>query len=231
MRWISSKGCSDHWRAFLCHAVISRLRHRHWQTPGVPLPPEINSILATNPAAGFRALPESFDPTEPAPNKFTTMQRAAHSKPALRKQIFKVCLGAEKSFPRCTKQPQPKSSPAPNTPPQLATRTFAVGPMGLAKAFRPNRPLSVTSTAEMVPACSPGGLDLQPPSVFFKRPAQLVTGPTPRIGRFRKFTPGQPKRHPLLPPQKAPDRNSPDGSFPSSTNLHTRTPSPWIWMH
>lgn len=112
--------------------------------------------------------------------------------------------------------------------PTLATRTFAVGPMELAKALGRTGPVMVTNTAEMVAEClAKAGLDLQPPkSVFFKDPLSLllVRATPAELDALEKFLAHANQETASAPPTtKISNGKSSVSLFPSSTNLHART--------
>lgn len=193
------------------------------------LSPEIKTIFSTNHAAGFRALLESFDPTDLRPKRVQynaetgeLLARATETELKQFAGLFKTTLLPN----RTVEDVLAKSLDA--APQNLATRTFVVGPMELAKALGRTGPLTVTNTAEMVSAClAQAGVDLQPPrSVFFKDPLSLllVRATPEELDALEKFLARANQETTSAPTSvKAPDRNSPENPFPSSTNLHTRT--------
>ena len=192
------------------------------------LSPEIAAIVATNPAAGFRALLESFNPNDPRPKQVRYLAEHEEIYARATAADFEKFESALKVVPLPRKQVQLKSLSAPDAPPELATRTFVVGPMELAKALGRTGPLLVTNTAEMVAEfLAKAGLDLQPPkSVFFKDPLSLllVRATPAELDALEKFLAhANQETASAQPTTKISDSESSVSSFPSSTNLHART--------
>ena len=134
------------------------------------LAPEISSVLATNPAAGFRVLLESFDPTDPRPKQVhynpesrVIFARATEGDLDKLESVVKILLvtNSEVLF---------RSKSASSDPVDLSTRTFMVGPVEMARALGRVGPVQVTNAAAMVQELLiKAGVDLKPPkTVVFK---------------------------------------------------------------
>lgn len=132
------------------------------------LSPEINSILATNPAAGFRALLESFDPTDPRPKR---VQYNSVSGELLARatgadlQKFASVLKVSPATNSLVSQPISREA-------SLATRTFQAVPEAVAKAieaanpeFKPAAATNVTEGLRALLLTS--GVDLSPPKSLY----------------------------------------------------------------
>jgi len=141
------------------------------------LPPEINSILATNPAAGFRALLESFDPTDPRPKRVHYNSESGELQARATEADLKKFATALNVLPLPRNQIQFKSSANSNAPPALATRTFQVVPEAIAKAIeaaKPEfKPVTATNVTEGLRALFQStGADLSPPkSIYYNNRA------------------------------------------------------------
>lgn len=134
------------------------------------LAPAISSVLATNPAAGFRALLESFDPSDPRPKQVhynpesrVISARATGADLDKFESAIEVLLVTNYGI-------KAQSVPAASTAVDLSTRTFAVGPVELARALGRDGPVQVTNAAAMVQELMvKAGVDLKPPkTVVFK---------------------------------------------------------------
>ncbi len=134
------------------------------------LVPAISSVFATNPAAGFQALLESIDSSDPRPKRLMYEQerglvvvRATDADLDKFESNIKVLLDTHSGGPF-------RTVPAPASAVDLATRTFMVGRVEMARALGQVGPVQVTNAAAMVQELMvKAGVDLKPPkTVVFK---------------------------------------------------------------
>jgi beta-lactamase regulating signal transducer with metallopeptidase domain len=132
--------------------------------------PEINSILATNLAAGFRALLESFDPTDPRPKR-VQYNSASGELLARATEVDLQKFADALNISRVTNSVLAGSETAPAT--NLVTRTFQVEPVSIEQGFRQmgvELAFSTTTnypSAEMRTFLEKMGVGLAPPKSIY----------------------------------------------------------------
>lgn len=134
------------------------------------LPAAINSILATNPAAGFRALLESFDPTDPRP-KLVQYNSESGELLARATEVDLQKFADALNISRVTNSVLARSETTPAT--NLVTRIFQVEPVAIEQGFRQmgvELAFSTTTnhpSAEMRTFLEEMGVGLAPPKSIY----------------------------------------------------------------
>ncbi len=134
------------------------------------LTPEISSVFATNPAAGFQALFESTHSGDPRRERLMYVRESGLVVARSTETYLNQFEAAMKFLLDTNSGPPFRSAPASSSAVDLSTRTFMVGPVELARALGRVGPVQVTNAAEMVQAFMvKAGVDMRPPkTVVFK---------------------------------------------------------------
>jgi beta-lactamase regulating signal transducer with metallopeptidase domain len=136
------------------------------------LSPEIGFMVATNPAAGFRALLESFNPNDPRPKQVRYLTERDELYARATEADFEQFESAMKGTLRLKPAPDSRTRATSSEATNLFTRTFQVEPGAIAQAIEAMspqfKPVTATNITDGLRALlQSSGSDLSPPKSIY----------------------------------------------------------------